>query len=133
LERSYAQSLDCPELTGVRTTSDVLAGHRATGEFDPGLWSVAMRGEEPVGILLLAPIPNASIAELVYCGVAQPARRKGVAHALLLRALTLTRSVSATSLTLAVDHRNVPARRLYDRWQFVPFAARAAWIATPLQ
>jgi hypothetical protein len=35
LESSYIHSLDCPGLTGLRATEDVLAGHRATGEFDP--------------------------------------------------------------------------------------------------
>ena len=54
LEASYVQSLDCPELTGLRPTTDVLAGHQACGIFDPSLWWVAKQGDRPVGVLLQA-------------------------------------------------------------------------------
>src|SRR3712207_8951894 len=34
----FRSSLDCPALNGVRDMEDVLAGHKASGEFDPALW-----------------------------------------------------------------------------------------------
>ncbi len=37
---SYEQSLDCPGLNGLREIEDVIAGHKATGDFDPRLWYV---------------------------------------------------------------------------------------------
>ena len=128
--QTYAQSLDCPELTGVRSTAEVLAGHRATGDHDPALWSVAMRGGDPVGVLLLGRIARFPAIEIVYMGVAQSARGTGVGDTLLARAIDTATRTSAKQLALAVDRRNAPARRLYARWGFVQAARREAWIAT---
>jgi GNAT superfamily N-acetyltransferase len=130
VQRTYAQSLDCPELTGLRRVADVLAGHRATGVFDPALWWVAKRGSEPVGVLLLNRIPRSEALEIVYMGVAQVARGTGVADALLEQAVAAAGRVGARFVTLAVDARNIPARRLYARWDFVEMGARDAWIAS---
>ena len=127
---SYSQSLDCPELTGLRSMPDVLAGHRAAGVFDPTLWSVALRDGEPIAVLLLSRLARPESVEIVYMGVAQVARGTGVANAVMRRAVSAGRRLSATLLALAVDQRNQPARRVYTRWGFEEFAARAAWIAT---
>lgn len=131
LEATYAQSQDCPELTSVRSTADVLAGHRASGVFDAALWSVALRHDEPIGILLLNPIPAERVLEVDYMGVAKPARGTGVADALLGRAVEAARQAGVEALALAVDQRNRPARRLYARWGFQETGARDAWIASP--
>ena len=133
LESSYLQSLDCPELTGLRSTAEALAGHRAAGPFDPGLWWVARRDGAPVGVLLGSRLPDLPAVEIVYLGVAQPARGTGVADALMARAARLARSESANMLTLAVDVRNAPALRLYARWGLCEYQRRDAWIATPHQ
>jgi mycothiol synthase len=130
VERTYAQSLDCPELTGLRPMSDVLAAHRAAGVFDPTLWSVALRRDEPVAVLLLNRLPRQPALEIVYMGVAQVARGTGVVNAVMRRAVNAAGRLSATSLALAVDQRNAPARRVYARWGFAEFAARDAWIVT---
>ncbi len=130
VERTYAQSLDCPELTGLRPMSDVLAAHRAAGVFDPTLWSVALRRDEPVAVLLLNRLPRQPALEIVYMGVAQVARGAGVANDVLRRAVDTASRAGATSLALAVDQRNAPARRVYARWGFAEFAARDAWIVT---
>jgi len=130
LEVSYAESLDCPELTGLRTTKEVLEGHRATGEFDPAQWWVVSRDREPVGVLLLCGVPGQAAMEIVYLGVAQPVRGQGVANALIHRAMDTCRQQNAKDLTLAVDSRNRPARALYQRWRFRPIAMRDAWIAS---
>ena len=133
LESTYVQSLDCPELMGLRSTADVLAGHRATGVYDPAHWWVATRGEVGVGILLLNRIPSEGATEIVYLGVAQPARGTKVADALLERAVTSARQVGATWLTLAVDERNTPALKTYARWNFAMTGLHDAWIASPLR
>lgn len=130
LEASYTESLDCPELTGLRTTKEVLEGHRATGEFNPAHWWVICRDREPVGVLLLCGVPGQAALEIVYLGVAQPVRGQGVANTLILRALDTCRQQNAKDLTLAVDARNRPARALYQRWRFRPIAMRDAWIAS---
>lgn len=131
LEASYAQSLDCPELTGLRRTRDVLAGHRATGQFDASLWSVAIRDREPLGVILLNRIPRASALELVYMGVSPPARGTGVGDALLRRAWILAREAGVKTMALALDRRNTPAKGMYARWGFVETGVRDAWIASP--
>jgi GNAT superfamily N-acetyltransferase len=110
---------------------DILAGHRATGEHDPGLWWAAVRGGRPVGVLLLTRFPERRSLEVVYVGVAQVVRGQGVGDALMGLALEVCARLSATTLALAVDSANTFARRMYDRWGFEQTGARDAWIATP--
>lgn len=130
LELSYVDTMDCPELNTLRTTRQALEAHRSTGaSIDEGS-CVALRGDTPVGVLIASPISGASTIEIVYMGVAQPARGTGVANALMGRAQRFAQRVSATNMALAVDIRNHPARRLYDRWNFQPIGIQAAWIAT---
>lgn len=131
LDRSYAQSLDCPELSGLRPASDVLATHRARREFDPGLWWVALAGDDPVGVLLLNRIPPQPGLEIVYIGVAQLSRGTGVADSLLMRTASEAERCGAKFVTLAADRRNAPARKMYARWGFVETLTREAFIATP--
>ena len=129
VERTYAQSLDCPELTGLRTMTAVLEAHRAAGCFDPSLWSVASRGDEPVGVMLLSRISTEPMLEVVYMGAAPSARGTGVGDALMRRAVDLGVATGVKSMALAVDERNAPARRLYARWGFGETGLREAWIA----
>jgi len=131
VRRSYVQSSDCPELTAIRTPQQALASHRAAGVHQPELWFVALRANDPIGVLLLSQMRRHPTVEIVYMGVAQPARGTGVADALMLRAVQAARSVSATSLALATDERNAAARRFYERWNFSEAGVRSAWIATP--
>lgn len=116
---------------------DVLADHRAAGEFDPALWQVALLVDDPVGVFLLSRIQNQSAMEVVYMGVTPEGRGRGVGDALIARAIELattsgrvSASASPLALVLAVDERNIPAKGLYSRWGFVFLGAREAWIAT---
>ena len=52
LARSYEQTLDFPELNGVRTLDEVLEGHRS-GRQRPEFWQLATLDDQPVGVLLL--------------------------------------------------------------------------------
>jgi ribosomal protein S18 acetylase RimI-like enzyme len=79
---------------------------------------------------LTAPILDVKSLEIVYLGVAQPARKTGVANALLARAVQIARARNDALLMLGVDERNEPARRLYDRWGFLEAARKDVWIAT---
>src|SRR5947208_3050183 len=38
LERTYASTLDCPELNGKRSVDEIIAGHQAEGHFNPERW-----------------------------------------------------------------------------------------------
>jgi GNAT superfamily N-acetyltransferase len=112
---TYEHSLDCPALNGLRDIDDVLAGHRATGQFDASIWFVLRHGEDPAGVLLLSRIPRTDVTELVYLGVAPPFRGAGIADALMRRAATIVAHSQHNRLSLAVDAANLPALKLYWR------------------
>lgn len=126
--QSYEATADCPELGALRSVEDALAGHRRVGVFDPALWQIAIHENQDAGVLLLAQHPATSAAEVVYCGVVAAHRGRGVGRLLLRRALDLTRTAHLRRITLVVDSRNSPARRLYDAFAFQTTAVRAALI-----
>lgn len=115
LERSYEHTLDCPELCGMRDTTDVLESHRLAGAFDPDLWFLAFDGDKPVGCGLFTPARGVKSTELVYLGIAPGARGRGLASHLLWRGMRGAIERSSGDLTCAVDARNLPAIRLYGR------------------
>ncbi len=133
LDRSYIDTLDCPELCSLRTTGDTLESHRATGgpgAFDPSLWWLVREKGKPEGALLLSPCADQGHVELVYLGLSPSLRGRGVASALLRHGLdTLARRPRPERLvTCAVDQRNAPAKRLYAAAGFREFAARSAHV-----
>ncbi|MDO8631481.1 MAG: hypothetical protein Q7R41_13420, partial [Phycisphaerales bacterium] len=65
IRRSYVQSSDCPELTTIRTPQQAIATHLAAGAHDPNLWFVAMRANDPVGVLLLSRMRRQPAVEIV--------------------------------------------------------------------
>lgn len=130
LERTYVQSKDCPELTGIRPTIEVLRGHRSTERFDPAMWWVVQRGGESVGILMLNRLASGSAIEVEYVGVVPEVRGLGISDALMNRAVIAARNANVECMALAVDARNSPARRWYDRWGFEQIGSKDAWIAS---
>jgi ribosomal protein S18 acetylase RimI-like enzyme len=114
---SYAGSLDCPSLNGRRGIEDVLAGHKAAGEFDPLLWHLlrAEGEDDPLGVLLLAKSARSEAMELVYLGVNPIARGQGLGELMMRQALSVAAAAGCTLLSLAVDARNTPALKLYYR------------------
>lgn len=125
---TYEDSRDCPELSGLRPIDDVLAAHRASGRFDPQLWEVARINGQDAGCLLLNRMARGALLEVVYMGVVPARRRAGVGKLLLRRALHQCRTRSVRRLTVVVDGRNTPARRLYDGFAFKPVARRDAYV-----
>lgn len=128
VEGTYRGSLDCAGLTGVRDIEDTLASHRAAGEFDPRFWLLARKGGVPVGVLLMARIPERGAMEVVYMGLLPEARGSGLGVTLLRRAVELARSQGAGLVTLTVDIENAPARRLYAAFAFHEWSRREVWI-----
>ena len=112
---TYDRSLDCPSLNGLRGIEDVLAGHKASGEFDPRLWGALCEGERPLGVLLLARAAPGETMELVYLGLAPDARGRGLGDVMMREALAITAADGGGRLSLAVDSNNAPALRLYYR------------------
>lgn len=113
--RSYEGSLDCPALNGLREIEDIIAGHKAAGEFDPRFWFLLREGEAPRAVLLLSRVPRADGLELVYLGLAPEARGRGLGDLLMRQATWAVREMNVALLSLAVDAGNAPALNLYYR------------------
>lgn len=117
---SYDKSLDCPQLTGRRDMHDVIASHKASGEFNPATWFLLSRQDRPLGVALLSKTFGDNSMELVYLGLVREARGQGIGDRLVRRALRVARDAHCDRLVLAVDGQNLPALRLYRRhgmWQ----------------
>jgi ribosomal protein S18 acetylase RimI-like enzyme len=129
LLRTYDQTLDCPEVNGVRAIGEILEGHRSQGCHDPDRWWLALDGERPVGVLLVTETPDLQGWDLSYLGVVPEARRQGIGLQLTCKALVEARAAEAAQLTLSVDARNRPAWDLYRRLGFEPFDQREVYLA----
>jgi len=128
LDASYEDTLDCPELCGLRRTQDVIESHMSTGVFDPSMWWIAWSRGEPLGCVLMSHCPEHDSVELVYLGLGKALRGRGLGEALLRGALARTARCGAASVTCAVDRRNGPAVSLYERLGFRVFASRVALV-----
>ncbi|MFG0306452.1 MAG: GNAT family N-acetyltransferase [Phycisphaerales bacterium JB040] len=126
---SYEDTLDCPELCGLRDLSDIIESHRAAGQFDPALWRLVRRHGEPVGCCLLNRNPSLDTVELVYLGLSARVRGLGLGGLLLRDSVARAAALSPEpTLTCAVDERNGPALRLYERFGFERFDTKLAYI-----
>ena len=130
LQATYAGTLDMPELEGVRSLDDVIAGHRAAGRFDPSRWLVGGSDADPdaSAVVLLSAVPDRDTWEVAYLGLTPAARGRGIGRAALEFARHLA-SPHAPRLELAVDRRNRPATRLYQSAGFRPFDHRVVHLA----
>lgn len=125
---SYEDTLDCPALRELRDIEDVIAGHQATGDFDPSLWMVLRSGDQTAGVLLANPVLDGAALEIVYIGLSPAWRGRGLGRALLQHALTAARAHGMNHLMLAVDELNAPAVRLYRSMRFVTTTRKLAMI-----
>ncbi|MBT4529862.1 MAG: GNAT family N-acetyltransferase [Phycisphaerae bacterium] len=125
---SYIGSLDCPIIHGIRLITDIIAGHRDVLGYDANLWNIAKIQDEPTGVLLLNPVPEARCMELAYLGVSPKSRGSGLGDTLMHTAFELTKRHGLTKITLAVDSLNTPAIELYKRWNFQATAQRFTMI-----
>jgi len=128
LERTYMDTLDCPELCGLRKTVDVVASHRSTGKHDPKMWWLIEHEGRALGAILLNPNPEQSAVELVYMGIAPELRGKGFARKALHHAMSFCAARDELAITCAVDTRNAPARALYEKDGFVRMHTRLALV-----
>lgn len=128
LDRSYQDTLDCPELCGLRETVDVLESHRATGQWDPKLWWVVLHDGQPHGCMLLSRFPEQDSVELVYLGLSPSLRGQRIGSKLLEMGMRRAAATGADHMTCAVDLRNEPALRLYERSGFREFGRRIAMV-----
>lgn len=132
LEATYIDTRDCPGLAGLRHTSDVLEGHFGTG-VRRRHWLVARKIDagkpgRALGLCLLNGSPEGTSAELAYFGVAAAARGKGIGSALLACGLHACSVDRMSSVTLALDANNEPAKNLYDSAGFRKTISRVALV-----
>ena len=128
---SYQQTLDCPGLLGLRPIEDIIEGHMSAGKFQPPLWRCIRRAGEPVGAMLLNPLPQREAMELVYLGLAPAVRGQKLSRRLMEHGLGLCRRYGARSMVLAVDEANTPAVGLYQKLGFRGTARKLA-LARPV-
>ncbi|MBI3411131.1 MAG: GNAT family N-acetyltransferase [Planctomycetes bacterium] len=110
---TYEQTLDCPELNGLRTVDEIIAGHLAQGRPGAARWWLAFEKTTPVGVLLTTKVPDEKSWDLSYMGLIAAARGRGLGRDLAAKALHEARAAGAPQLILAVDERNAPALQLY--------------------
>jgi len=126
--KTYRDSLDCPDLSGLREIDDVIAGHQATGEFDPSGWQLLMERDQAMGVVLMSRIPQSDAMELVYLGLPPQARGRGLGIFLMKQVFFLILRNQRRKLSLAVDSKNEPALKLYYRFGMRQVATRWAMI-----
>ena len=125
--KSYQDSLDCPGLNGLRHIEDVVAGHKSSGvDFDPSWWFVLRERGNPLAVLLLARAHVNNTAELVYLGLAPPARGRGLGDLVMRQAMHTLAINGVNALALAVDAQNAPALGLYYRHGFRKVGSKIA-------
>jgi len=128
LDATYIETLDCPELCGMRETRDILESHLKTGQHDPAMWWLVFDEGSPRGCMLLSRCPDQQSVELVYLGLAPVLRGKGIARRLMEMALRATAEARFAEITCAVDGRNAPAMHLYESCGMRGFAQRVALV-----
>lgn len=117
LTATYEGSLDCPELSGTRTPTELLdgfRGHGSTGEW----WYRVEAAGTPVGVVIWELPAGSEVMELSYLGLVPAARGRGLGAALVRESFRFARGHGAHTLLLTVDGRNEPAVRLYHQHGF---------------
>lgn len=128
VERTYEDTLDCAGLNNMRRMEDVIDGYAATGVFRAENWWFACRGDQDVGVLLLAEHPRAGHWELMYMGLVPEARGHGWGLQIIRHGQWLAWRAGAERIVLAVDTKNRPALAMYERAGFAPWDQRSVFV-----
>jgi ribosomal protein S18 acetylase RimI-like enzyme len=128
LLNTYEATLDCPELNGVRTIEEIIAGHQGQGNHHPDRWWLALANGRAVGVAMTTVVPDLEAWDLSYLGVVPEARRRGVGRALTGHVLEAAQQARAPKLILAVDERNLPAAQLYGQLGFTSIDFREVYL-----
>ena len=127
LLRTYEESLDCPQLNGLRDADDVLEGYREQGEFSPERWFIVRSNKQDIGTLILTVHSDTGNWELVYMGLIPEQRGQGFGKQVLDFAVWKAGQGGAERLVLAVDQHNQPALDTYQRAGFVAWDHRTVY------
>lgn len=121
-------SYDFPELTALRSADVAVASHQIAGDSETQMWWVLREQHQSVGLVFLSKHEALESVEVVYLGVAPQYRGRDVGRALLEYAIRRATQENAAHMSLAVDHRNLPAQRLYARAGFHVLTQRDVWL-----
>jgi ribosomal protein S18 acetylase RimI-like enzyme len=124
---STRDQLDVPELLVLRTTDESFESLCLLAKGDTDHWRLAVRNDEPIGLILPTPIPDGSW-EIQYVGVTDKCRRQGIGRSLLTWGIETARTAGATTLSAQVDARNDPAFALYCSLGFDWQTTRTLWL-----
>ena len=125
---TYADTLDCPDLCGLRDPMDTLQGHLATGTPIPELWCIVHVDGREAGVLFVA--DQKDVCDLVYVGILPFARGRGVGRALMQILVHELDAKRHKRIRLSVDQSNTPAVALYESLGFNTCSRSLALIAT---
>ena len=129
VERTYQQTLDLPQLDGLRSAAEVLEEYRRGGNYTPEWWWLATdETGQPIGCLIMADDPIAEQAELVYMGIVPEARGHGWGRALVAFAQRAAWQRRRARLLLAVAAENRPAVEVYAAMEFVVWLERVVYV-----
>jgi GNAT superfamily N-acetyltransferase len=129
LLQTYEGTLDCPEVTGVRSISEIIKGHQAPDGPEMDHWWLAQEGQRPVGVLLMTETAGSETWDVAYVGVVPEARGRSVGRQLMFKAISEARAANMSQLALSVDARNLPAIRLYRSLGFQLYDQRDVYLA----
>lgn len=128
VEETFEGTLDCPDLDGVRSASDVVSGFLESKVWDANLtWWVLCDGPKPIGCALVNSHPR-GIFELAYVGLVPASRGRGLGQELVNFALHQCRDLGGSYFTTAVDTKNWPACMIYDSLGFSELRELAVWL-----
>lgn len=125
LMRTYHDTLDFPEVDGLRSLDEIVQGYKSSG-YDPSRWFMSC---DYGGVLILAESEPGEVWELSYVGVVPEARRRGHGRALVRKAIAETSAHGIDVLMVAVDARNTPACQLYRSEGFKEFDRRDVFLS----
>lgn len=127
LEATYAETLDCPSLQGLRRTPDIAEGHRSGGRVHDDLWIVIARDQRDIGCALTT-CTNDHSADLAYFGLIPEVRGHGLGRIVMEHVQARAAAHDVRTMRLAVDADNAPACRLYRSLGFVLRSKQSAVI-----
>ena len=124
IQATYAGTLDCMLLRYVWPIEDVIAGHKGSGVFCPQSWWIVDCGGRPVGCVLANDATAGGSSEVIYMGVVEQFRGRGLGEVMLQRVAADAIDRGLTELTLAADSRNHYAMKIYVGHGFQETARR---------
>lgn len=128
LMQTYIDTLDVPELNGLRTAEEVMCGYRQSQESGTcGCWLIH-EDNAAVGVLVLTRQSDDSTVELTYLGLLPATRGSGRGGEAVEFALDQARQAGDRRVVLSVDVRNRPAIRLYFDRGFHQEDVRTAYL-----